>query len=107
MSKISVLIPVFNVERYLKQCLDSIIGQSFQEIEVICVDDGSSDRSGAILDEYAQADSRIKVIHKKNTGYGNSMNAAIDSARGDYIAIIESDDFAEPDILYKLNNAAL
>ncbi len=107
MSKISVLIPVFNVERYLKQCLDSIIGQSFQEIEVICVDDGSSDRSGAILDEYAQADSRIKVIHKKNTGYGNSMNTAIDSARGDYIVIIESDDFAEPDMLYKLHQAAL
>ncbi len=97
--EISVLVPVYNVERYLKQCLESIISQTMKNIEVICIDDGSTDRSGKILDEYACADSRIRVIHKKNTGYGHSMNVGLNSARGNYIAILESDDFAEADML--------
>ena len=104
---ISVVIPVCNVERYLPQCLDSVIGQSFQNIEIICIDDGSSDNSGIILDEYAKRDCRIHVIHKENTGYGSSMNIGLSYAAGDYIAIVESDDFAEPDMLEKLYSAAI
>ncbi len=106
MPKISVLVPIFNVETYLEQCLDSLLGQSFQDIEIICADDGSTDRSGAIIDAYAAKDSRIKAIHKVNTGYGNNMNVALDAATGDYIAILESDDFAEPYMLEKLYLAA-
>ena len=104
--EISVLVPVYNVEQYLEQCLDSLLAQTFENFEMICVDDGSSDRSGAILDAYGASDSRIRVIHKRNTGYGNSMNAALDHAKGKYVAILESDDFAEPDMLQKLYDAA-
>lgn len=106
MPEISVLVPVCNVENYLEQCLDSLISQSFNDIEIICVDDGSTDQSGAILDRYAASDRRLTVIHKKNTGYGNSMNVAMDRATGNYLAILESDDFAEPDMLQKLYEAA-
>ena len=106
MAKISVLVPIFNVETYLEQCLDSLLVQSFQDIEIICADDGSTDRSGAIVDAYAAKDPRIKVIHKVNTGYGNNMNVALDAATGDYVAILESDDFAEPYMLEKLYLAA-
>ena len=102
MPQISVLVPVCNVEAYLGQCLDSLINQTFQDFEIICVDDGSTDKSGQILDRYAVSDSRIKVMHKVNTGYGNSMNVALDHASGDYIAILESDDFAEQDMLQRL-----
>ncbi len=107
MLECSVLVPVCNVERYLEQCLDSLINQTFQNFEIICVDDGSTDESGGILDRYALRDSRIKVIHKKNTGYGNTMNVALDHASGNYIAILESDDFAEPDMLQKLYDSAV
>lgn len=105
--EISVLVPVYNVDLYLEQCLDSLIGQTFKNIEIICVDDGSTDESGKVLDRYASFDSRIKVIHKENTGYGSSMNIAMDCAVGNYIAILESDDFAEPDMLQKLYEAAI
>lgn len=104
MSKISILVPVYNVEFYLEQCLESLINQSYKDIEIICVDDGSTDKSRQILDQYAAMDSRIKVIHKENTGYGHSMNIALSCAKGEYVAIVESDDFACPDmiqVLYK------
>ncbi len=104
--EISVLVPVYNVELYLEQCLDSLTSQTFKNIEIICVDDGSTDMSGDILDQYAVSDSRIKVIHKENTGYGNSMNVAMEHATGNYIAILESDDFAEPDMLQRLYETA-
>lgn len=107
MPEISVLVPVCNVEAYLEQCLDSLIRQTFRDFEAICVDDGSTDYSARILDRYTGLDSRIKVIHKENTGYGNSMNTALDRACGKYIAILESDDFAEPDMLQKLYNTAV
>lgn len=106
MAKVSVLIPVYNVGKYLEQCLDSIQNQTLEDIEIICVDDGSTDESPGILDRYAARDTRICVIHKPNTGYGNSMNIALDRATGDYIAIIESDDFAERDMLMKLYGMA-
>lgn len=107
MCKISVLIPICNVEAYLDQCIQSLLNQSFQDFELICVDDGSTDQSARIIDRYAVSDDRLKVIHKENTGYGNSMNVALDRAEGDYIGILESDDFAEPDMLRKLYEAAV
>ena len=74
MPKVSVVVPVYNVEKYLEQCLDSIVNQTLKDIEIICVDDGSTDKSGEILDRYVSEDDRIKVIHKKHSGYGDSMN---------------------------------
>ena len=79
MPKISIIVPVCNVEKYLSKCLDSIVNQTLKEIEIICIDDGSTDDSGAILDSYSQKDSRIKVIHKKNSGYANTINVCMDS----------------------------
>ena len=107
MRELSVLVPVYNVAFYLEQCLDSLLGQTFPDFEVICVDDGSTDGSGEILDRYAAMDSRIRVLHKENTGYGNTMNVALDHAEGRYIGILESDDFAEPDMLRKLYASAV
>lgn len=107
MAKVSVLIPIYNVQKYLKQCLDSMINQTLTDIEIICVDDGSTDRSGQILDQYAEMDTRITAIHKKNSGYGHSMNVALSNATGAYVAIVESDDFAEPDMLEKLYMTAV
>ena len=107
MAKVSVLVPIYNVQNYLEQCLDSIIGQTLKEIEIICVDDGSTDKSGEILDQYADMDERIIAIHKSNSGYGQSMNVALSHATGEYVAIVESDDFAEPDMLEKLYLTAL
>ncbi len=107
MPKVSVIVPVCNVERYVKQCIDSILHQSLREIEIICIDDGSKDESGKILDEYASEDSRLQVIHKPNTGYGHSMNVGLQKAAGEYVAILESDDFAEENMLELLYSAAI
>lgn len=98
MAEISILVPVYNVEKYLRACLDSILTQTFTDFEVICMDDGSTDRSGEILDEYAMRDKRIKVIHKENAGYGKTMNEAMQIAQGNYIGIVESDDTIESDM---------
>ena len=98
MPKVSIVIPTYNVEQYLKECLDSVINQTLKDIEIICVDDGSTDNSGKILDEYAAKDSRIKVIHKENGGYGKAMNVGIDNATGEYIGIVEPDDYIEFDM---------
>lgn len=92
MPKVSIIVPVYNVEKYLRQCLDSVLAQTLKEIEIICVDDGSTDGSAEILDMYAQQDTRVKVIHKKNSGYGDSMNVGLEHANGRYIGIVESDD---------------
>lgn len=96
--KVSVVIPVCNVERYLCECLDSVIAQTLRNIEIICVDDGSTDGSPRILDDYAKKDSRVKVIHKSNSGYGNTMNVGLDAATGEYFAILESDDIIKPNM---------
>lgn len=94
--KVSVIIPVYNVKEYLVRCLESVINQTYKNIEVICVDDGSKDGSSEILDMYA-ANNSITVIHKENTGYGHSMNVGMDMACGDYISILEPDDFLGKD----------
>lgn len=89
----SVIVPVYNVENYLRECLDSIINQTYGDLEIICIDDGSTDTSGKILDEYARVDKRIIVVHKANSGYGQTMNLGLSKASGEYIGIVESDDY--------------
>ena len=106
MCKVSVLVPVYNVARYLQECLDSLVAQTFDEIEFICIDDGSTDGCSAILDAYAEQDARFRVIHKANSGYGASMNVGLRAARGEYIGIVESDDFADPDMFHALYEVA-
>ncbi len=106
MVKISILVPVYNVQTYLAQCINSILEQTLSDIEVICIDDGSTDNSGSILDNLASKDSRVKVIHKKNTGYGDSMNCGLEMAQGEYIGIVESDDFIEKNMYERLYSIA-
>lgn len=95
MPEVSVIIPVYNVEKYLKDCLNSVIGQTLVDIEIICVNDGSSDNSGAILAEYAEKDSRIKIINQNNLGAGAARNAGLRAASGKYLSFIDSDDFLD------------
>lgn len=90
---ISVIVPVYNVEKYLLQCVDSILSQTYDNIQVILVDDGSTDASSTICDEYACKDNRVEVIHKTNGGLSSARNAGIDAARGEYIIFIDSDDY--------------
>ena len=103
---VSVIIPVYNVEKYLRQCLDSVVNQTLRDIEIICVNDGSTDSSLKILEEYASKDSRINIISRENKGYGFSVNEGIDSSHGRYIGIIEPDDFAELSMYEKLVGSA-
>lgn len=99
---ITVIVPVYNVEKYLKKCVDSIIGQTYRNLEIILVDDGSRDTSGSICDEYAKQDNRIIVIHKENGGMSDARNAALDIAKGDCITCVDSDDYLEPDYIQYL-----
>lgn len=100
--KVSVIVPIYNVGKYLRQCLESLVNQTLEEIEFICVNDGSTDNSLDILEEYAQTDDRIKVISKANSGYGHSMNTGLSHAKGKYIGIVESDDFVCTDMFEQL-----
>lgn len=100
--KISVIVPVYNVENYLRQCLDSIINQTLEEVEIICVNDGSTDKSPQILEEYAQKDERIKIINKENKGLGAARNTGIDHAIGEYIGFVDSDDWIDITMYEKL-----
>lgn len=93
MVKVSVIIPVFNNENYLEQCVDSVLSQSMKDLEILLIDDGSTDASGAICDRYASLDSRIKVIHKSNTGVSDARNIALDIACGKYVIMLDSDDY--------------
>lgn len=99
---ISVIIPVYNVEAYLSECIDSILNQSYKNIEVILVNDGSPDNCGLICDDYAKRDTRIVVIHKKNGGLSDARNAGLDACTGDFIYFIDSDDVAHPALLQTL-----
>lgn len=103
---ISVIVPVYNTEKYLKKCIDSIIMQTYKEFELFLVDDGSTDSCPMLCDEYAVTDSRVKVIHKKNEGQGRARNMALDAASGKYISFIDSDDWIVPDMFEKMINAA-
>lgn len=104
MCEISIIVPVYNVEKYLNKCVDSILNQTFKDFELILVDDGSPDNSGAICDHYARIDYRVKVIHKENGGISDARNAGIDLARGKFFGFIDSDDYIAEDmyeILYE------
>lgn len=103
---VSVIVPVYNVERYLRRCLDSVLEQTLRDIEVVVVDDGSPDGSPAICDEYAPRDPRVKVIHKQNGGLGYARNSGIEVAEGEYIAFLDSDDYLEPHALERLYTLA-
>lgn len=105
MPKISIIVPVYNVEDYVGQCLESLVRQTMSELEIICINDGSTDSSLSILKEYASKDRRIRLIDKKNEGYGKTMNRGLSEARAPYIGIVESDDFVKPDMFEKLYEA--
>lgn len=94
--KISVIIPMYNVEKYLKRCLDSVLNQSFQDWVAICVDDGSPDKSGSIAEEYAKRDKRFVVVHKKNGGLSDARNAGLKKVKSEYVMFLDSDDFIHP-----------
>ena len=98
MPKISVIIPVYNVEKYLAECLTSVVNQTFKDIEIICVNDGSTDNSPKILEEFAQKDSRIKIINQENQGMSCARNAGLAVATGEYITFVDSDDYISTDL---------
>ena len=101
---ISIIIPVFNVEAYLKECLDSVCNQTLYNIEIICVDDGSSDSSVKIMEAYAKKDSRIRTIYQKeNSGTLNTRNVGVKNAKGEYILFLDADDFSEYVLCFQLH----
>ncbi len=104
---ISVIVPVYNVEKYLEKCIDSILAQTYKNLEIILVDDGSTDNSGKICDEYEKKDARIKVVHKENEGQAVARNYALEICKGEYIAFVDSDDFIEADMFEIMMNAII
>lgn len=106
MIKISIIIPIYNSEKYIKECLDSLVNQSLSDIEIICVNDGSTDNTLFILNKFAQNDSRVKIISQENSGQGKARNIGIDVAKGEYISFIDSDDFVDKDFCLKMYNRA-
>ena len=96
--KISVIVPVYNVEKYLRKCIDSLTNQTLKDIEIILVNDGSTDNSGSIIDEYAKQDKRVIAIHKENGGQSSARNMGLDIAKGKYVGFIDSDDWIELDM---------
>ena len=107
MAKVSIIIPVYNVEKYLTECMDSVVNQTLEDIEIVCVNDGSTDESLRILREYAEKDTRIILIDKENRGYGHAMNCGLDRASGEYIGIVEPDDFVPANMYAELYEKAV
>ena len=107
MPKATVVVPVYNVERYLSKCVDSILAQTEPDFELLLVDDGSTDGSGALCDQLAQKDARIQVIHQENQGLGGARNTGIQAARGEWLLLVDSDDWIEPETLEKTLEAGL
>lgn len=95
MKKVSIIVPVYNVEQYIKKCLDSLVNQTYKNLEIICVNDGSTDQSGVICDDYASKDTRFKVFHKENGGNSSAMNIGLDALTGDYVGFVDPDDWVE------------
>ena len=106
MPEISIIVPVYNVEEYLSRCIDSILNQTFTAFELILVDDGSTDNSGLICDEYKKIDSRIKVIHKENGGLSSARNSGLNIASGEYVAFVDSDDLIDRNMIELMINCA-
>lgn len=104
--KVSILVPIYNVESYLAQCLQSLVDQSLPDLEILCINDGSTDGSLRIAQEFADNDLRIRIINKQNTGYGDSMNLGLQEAKGEYIGILEPDDWIDEDAFATLYQAA-
>lgn len=104
MPKVSVIIPVYNTENYLRECLDSVLAQTFTDFEVLVINDGSTDGSGRICDEYAQKDARVKVFHKENGGVSSARNLGLDHAKGDWVCFVDSDDEVLEDALQNYVN---
>ena len=107
MAVVSIIVPIYKVENYIERCLNSLIEQTFQDIEIICVDDGSPDKSGKIAEQYAVQDKRIKVIHKKNAGLGMARNTGIEIATGKFVAFVDSDDYLEKTMIQAVVDAAI
>ena len=99
MAEVSIIVPVYQVENYIRQCIDSILAQTFTDFELILVDDGSKDQSGQICDAYAGMDERVKVIHKKNGGLSDARNRGMDQAVGNYFMFVDSDDYIAPTMI--------
>lgn len=95
MNKISVIVPIYNVEKYLPTCLNSIINQTYKNLEILLINDGSSDNSGEICENYAKMDNRIHVFHKRNEGVSSARNLGIDLSVGDFISFVDPDDFLD------------
>ncbi|MBC2369586.1 glycosyltransferase family 2 protein [Listeria booriae] len=100
-AKVSIIIPIYNIEKYVERCLDSILAQSYQNFEVLAVDDGSTDQSGALVKRYADQDTRVSIIKKPNGGQASARNLALSQAKGDYILMIDGDDYILPNLLEK------
>lgn len=105
--KVSIIVPVYNVERYLPRCLDSLVGQTLRDVEIICVDDESPDRSLSILERYAARDGRIRIISQKNKRQGGARNTGLDAARGEWVAFIDSDDWIDARYMELMYEATL
>lgn len=105
--KVSVLVPVYNVECYLPKCLDSLVRQTLDDLEIIVIDDGSTDASGAIADQYAEKNANMVVLHQPNGGYGKAMNLGLSSAKGEFIGILESDDWCSPMMFERMYELAI
>ena len=105
--KISVIVPVYKVEKYLDRCVESIVNQTYKNLEIILVDDGSPDNCPVMCDEWAEKDERIRVIHKENGGLADARNAGMNIATGDYIGFVDSDDWIEPNMYEVLLKNAL
>lgn len=106
MVKVSIIVPVYNVDKYLEKCLDSLINQTLKDIEIICVNDGSTDTSQKILEKYSKKDNRITIINQDNAGLSVARNSGIDIAKGEYIGFVDSDDWIDSDFYEKLYNSA-
>lgn len=105
--KVSIIVPIYCVEKYLQECVDSLLKQKLQEIEIILVDDGSPDKSGEIADDYAKRDERVKVIHQMNGGLGPARNTGIKAASGEYVGFVDSDDWVKPEMYETLYEVAV
>lgn len=100
--KVSIIVPVYNVEKYIEKCIDSLINQTLKDIEIILIDDGSTDRSGLLCDQLAKQDNRIKVIHKENSGVSSARNLGLDNAEGEYVGFVDPDDWCETDMFEQM-----
>jgi glycosyltransferase involved in cell wall biosynthesis len=107
MDKISIIIPAFNIEKYISRCLDSVISQTYSNLEIIVVNDGSTDDTGKIIDEYASGDNRIIVVHKENAGVSSARNRGLEKATGDYIGFVDGDDIIDDDMYEFLHSNAM